>query len=92
MARNIRLLFLLAAVSLAAFAQTATILGTVTDPTGSVVPTATVTMTNTATHAQRVLQTNGAGSYVAPELPIGPYSVSAEAKGFKRYTADGYQA
>jgi hypothetical protein len=77
--------------SAAAFAQTATILGTVTDPTGSTVPTATVTITNTATNAKRVLQTNSAGSYIAPELQIGPYSVRAEATGFKSYERTGLQ-
>jgi hypothetical protein len=72
-----------------ACAQTATILGTVTDPSGSIVPTATVTIVNTGTSARRVLQTNSSGSYLAPELPIGPYSVSAEAPGFKRYERTG---
>jgi hypothetical protein len=75
--------------SAAAFAQTATVLGTVTDPTGSVVPGATITITNTGTNAKRVLQTNTAGSYIAPELPIGPYSVKAEATGFKTYERTG---
>ncbi len=75
--------------STAAFAQTATILGTVTDPSGSVVPNANVTITNTATNAQRVLQTNTSGNYIAPELPIGIYSVRTEASGFKRYERTG---
>ena len=75
--------------SIAAFAQNATILGTVTDPTGSVVPNASITITNLATSATRVLQTNSAGSYTAPELPIGPYSVFAEASGFKKYERTG---
>ena len=83
------LLVLAIMMSVPAFAQTATILGTVTDPSGSVVPTATVTLTNTATEAKRVLQTNSSGSYVAPELQIGPYSLSAEAPGFKRYERTG---
>ena len=73
----------------AAFAQTATILGTVTDPTGSLVPSANITITNTGTAAKRVLQTNSAGSYIAPELPIGVYSVKAEAAGFKAYERTG---
>ena len=52
------LVFVLAALSsVAAFAQTATVLGTVTDPSGAVVPTATITITNTATSAKRVIQT-----------------------------------
>ena len=75
--------------SAAAFAQTATVLGTVTDPTGSVVPNATVTITNTSTNAKRVLQTNSAGSYIAPELQIGLYSLRAEATGFKSYERTG---
>ena len=80
------LVFVLAAISTAvASAQTATVLGTVTDPSGAVVPTATITITNTATSAKRVIQTNSTGNYVAPELPIGPYSVTAESAGFKRY-------
>jgi len=80
---------LLVTASVGAFAQTATILGTITDPSGSAVPSATVTITETGTNTNRVLQTNSAGSYTAPELPIGPYSVSAEAKGFKRYERTG---
>jgi len=75
--------------SAAAFAQTATILGTVTYATGSLVPTASITITNTGTSVKRVLQTNTAGSYTAPELPIGAYSVKAEAAGFKAYERTG---
>src|SRR5450755_4485040 len=75
--------------SAAAFAQTATVLGTVTDPTGSVVPGATITITSAGTNAKRLLQTNPAGSYTAPELPIGVYSVRAEATGFKSYERTG---
>jgi hypothetical protein len=89
MPRSLRLLILLAVVSFAAFAQTATILGTVTDNTGAVVPNATVTITNTATQVQRVLQTNSAGSYNAPDLLIGPYSLKIETKGFKTYDRTG---
>jgi hypothetical protein len=80
---------LFAMASAAAFAQTATVLGTVTDPTGSVVPGATITITNTSTNAKRVVQTSSAGSYIAPELQIGPYSVKAEATGFKSYERTG---
>jgi Carboxypeptidase regulatory-like domain len=75
--------------STAALAQTATILGTVTDPSGSVVPNANVTIINTGTNAQRVLQTNSSGNYIAPELTIGIYSVRTEASGFKRYERTG---
>ncbi len=80
------LVFVLPALfSAAALAQTATVLGTISDPSGAVVPTATITVTNTNTGAKRVIPTNSTGSYVAADLPIGPYAVSAEAPGFKRY-------
>jgi hypothetical protein len=65
-----------------AFGQEATILGTVTDPSGSVVPNVTVTLTHTETAESRSTVTNTAGQYVAPDLPIGRYNVSAKAAGF----------
>src|SRR4051812_15966132 len=89
MLKLLRLVPLYLMVSAVALAQTATILGTVTDPTGSVVPAANVTITNLANGSRRVLQTNSAGTYVAPELTIGAYSLRAEAAGFKAYERTG---
>jgi Carboxypeptidase regulatory-like domain len=74
------LLFL--GLSFHAFGQEATILGTVTDPSGSVVPNVRVTITQTETGESRSNTTNDAGQYVAPGLPIGHYNVSAKATGF----------
>src|SRR5579863_10328060 len=55
-----------------AFAQsTATIQGTVTDPTGAAIPNATVTIKNQATGEERTTQTDSAGIYVAPSLTVG---------------------
>jgi hypothetical protein len=82
-------LVLLVIASTFALAQTATLLGTVTDPTGSVVPGAKITVTNTATNIARSLETNTAGNYNAPELPIGIYSLKVEATGFKAYERTG---
>ena len=65
------------------FAQEATIVGTVTDPTGSVVPNATITITSIKTGQTRTLKTNEAGQYVAPDLAIGEYNVAVQASGFK---------
>jgi hypothetical protein len=65
-----------------ALAQEATIVGTVTDPSGAAVPSATITVTNTDTGQARVLTTNSEGHYVVPELRIGHYLVNASAKGF----------
>jgi hypothetical protein len=64
-------------------AQDATIVGTVTDPSGAVVPNVQITITNTDTGQARKVATNDSGQYVAPELRIGRYTVRAEAAGFK---------
>src|ERR1035438_4449538 len=66
-----------------ALAQEATVLGTVTDPSGAAVPNAAITVTNTDTGLSRSLTTNGDGQFVAPDLHIGKYTVRAEAAGFK---------
>ena len=60
------------------FAQTfrGTILGSVTDSSGAAVPGATVTIKNLDTGLVRTVTTSDDGSYSAPELPIGNYSVS----------------
>ena len=71
--------------------EKATIVGTVTDPTGAVMPGVKVTITNTATKVARTLETNSAGNYSAPELPIGDYSVRAEYQGFKTYERTGIE-
>ncbi len=67
------------------FAQTfrGTILGSVTDSSGAAVPGATVTIKNVDTGLVRTVTTSDDGSYSAPELPIGNYSVSVERAGFK---------
>jgi hypothetical protein len=69
--------------SASTFAQTATIVGTVTDPSGAVVPNVNVTLTNTDTGLARTVPTNDAGQYVAVDIAIGHYTVKAESKGFK---------
>ena len=66
-----------------ALAQEATILGTVTDPTGAAVPNAAVSITNTDTGVTRNLPTNDDGQFVAPDLQIGHYTVRVTATGFK---------
>jgi outer membrane receptor protein involved in Fe transport len=67
------------------FAQTfrGTILGSVTDSSGAAVPGATVTIKNVDTGLVRTVTTSDDGSYSAPELPIGNYSVNVEKPGFK---------
>src|SRR5947209_1653438 len=65
-----------------------TITGTVTDPSGAVVPNAIVKVTNVDTNVFVVSKTNGAGVYVANNLVVGNYRVEAAASGFKKSVAD----
>ena len=72
----------------AAVAQeiTGQIRGIVTDASGAAIANATVTITNVdRNQVLRTLETNSAGEYVAPFLPIGRYSVTVEFKGFKKF-------
>ena len=66
-------------------AQTAfgTITGTITDPSGAVIPNVAVILTNTATGQIRNATTNSTGYFSAPALPPGPYSVDAKITGFQ---------
>jgi len=64
--------------------------GTVTDPTGAVVPGASVTITNEETGVSRPpITTNEGGYYVADDLPVGTYRVTVEGKGFKKTSVAG---
>ena len=66
-----------------ALAQEATIVGTVTDPSGAAVPNVTITVTALDTGLTRTLTTSNDGQYVVPDLHIGHYTVKATAAGFK---------
>ena len=89
------LVVLLAAVVLlwsgSAAAQTfrGTVLGTVTDSSGASVPGAAVTIKNVDTGLVRTVTTTEDGSYSAPELPIGNYTVTVEKEGFKQGVVSG---
>src|SRR5439155_7448315 len=69
--------------SLTAFAQQATLVGTVTDPSGAVIANAKITATNAETSVVHTITTNGAGQYVLPDVRIGHYDVKAEGPGLK---------
>src|SRR5271165_1897613 len=66
-----------------------TILGSVSDSSGAAVPGATVTIKNLDTGLTRTVTTSDDGTYGAPELPIGNYSVSVEKAGFKLGVVSG---
>jgi hypothetical protein len=76
---------LLVASVVPAIAQrtTASLRGTITDPTHAIVPGASVTVTNQDTGLTRAVTTNAEGLYSVSELPVGKYSISVELQGFK---------
>ena len=61
-----------------------TILGTVKDPSGAVIPGVSVTIVNEGTNLSRTLITDETGSFNAELLPIGKYRVEAELAGFRK--------
>jgi hypothetical protein len=65
------------------------ITGTVTDPSGAVVPHVHVTATNQATGISQSTFTTSAGAYTIPHLLVGTYTVTAQESGFKSGVAPG---
>src|ERR1043166_6730491 len=86
---RVLLLSVVFAGCLSAQDATARVLGVVTDQTGAVVPAATLTARNVAMGIERRITSNSAGEYTIPLLPIGTYTVTAEASGFKTSTLEG---
>src|SRR5215813_10592711 len=74
---------LLAAAHLHAQGATASISGTVLDPTGAAIPGASITVKNVGTAFTRTVISDDQGRYVAPELPIGVYEVQGSLAGFQ---------
>ena len=71
-----------------AFGQGAngTITGTITDPTGLVIPGVDVEARNAETGAIYSGASTSAGNYAIPNLPVGTYAITVKAQGFKTYT------
>jgi hypothetical protein len=84
------LVTLTAAPAIAQTAGTATLVGTVTDSTGALVPGVKLIVTNTGTTFRSESVTSAEGSYYVPYLTPGNYRITAEAAGFKVYVRDGF--
>jgi hypothetical protein len=77
------LVVLLAPESMAQTATSGTLIGTVTDATGAVVPNADVQLVNNDTNATFNQKTNGAGQYVFPNVTPGDYKITVKVAGFR---------
>ena len=86
------LLCLILAVPASASAQTvaiAQVSGVVVDESGGALPGVEVQVTQTATGLTRFAITGERGEYVLPNLPVGPYKLTAQLQGFSVYAQSG---
>ena len=82
----------LAAISPAHAQSTAQISGTVTDTSGSVIPGATVVITNESTSIQTTAVSNAVGNYTALFLQPGTYRIDVSLDGFQPHEAEWHPA
>ena len=89
--QSLVLALVLGACGAVLFAQvtSGTIFGTVKDPSGALVPHATVTAANAAAGITRTVSTNEEGGFVLPNLAPGTYAITVEAAGFKKLEKTG---
>src|SRR6266581_3814531 len=83
------LLSLVTCVTADAQSATAQIGGTVKDQSGAVLPGAEITATQTETGAARMTISSETGSYVLPDLPVGPYKLEVSLPGFRTFVQSG---
>ncbi|MGA7155334.1 MAG: carboxypeptidase regulatory-like domain-containing protein [Acidobacteriaceae bacterium] len=91
MGATIVLIALLQIGCLASLAQSTqgSILGTVTDSAGALVPGASVTLTNVEEGVVRTTKTNAAGDYLFPDVVASHYNIKIVAPGFEQWTISG---
>ncbi len=80
---------LLAPCALFSQGTTATLSGTVTDPSGAVIPNAVVTLKNQSTGDTRPSKSNGAGDFTFSAVPVGDYEVDIKTPGFQDFKEGG---
>jgi hypothetical protein len=83
------LLLVIACVLVFGQGTTSRLVGTVTDPTGALVPGAQVTLTNEGTGVSFTTTTTQAGTYVFEALQVGNYRLEVTAAGFKKFNSIG---
>ncbi len=72
-------------------ATTGSISGTVKDPSGAIIPGATVTATDAATNFQTKTVSDDKGYYAFPSLPVGRYNIKVEDQGFGTQSRNNLQ-
>ncbi len=72
-------------------AQTAQIVGKITEQTGAAVPNAAIDVENTGTGLKRYATGSAEGDYVIPSLPVGTYTVKVTAQHFKAFSQSGIE-
>jgi len=82
-------LVLVASSAVSAQVLYGTIVGNVKDPSGGVIPGASVTVTNQQTNQSQELVTNDTGIYTARNLQAGTYTVKISLAGFKEFIQTG---
>ena len=75
----------LASLRAQATKSTGTLSGVVYDPSGAVIPNATILATNLDTHAKETALANAAGEYTLRSIPAGSYNVEVSLPGFKQF-------
>jgi len=85
---SLLLLYVSLAIQGSAQVNTASLTGLVTDPTGAVIPNASVMAKNNATTREQSTTTDSSGYYTFASLPVGNYTISVEIQGFKRGVRD----
>ena len=81
--------FLLCAAAAFGQGDRGTITGTISDPTGAVVPSATIQVKNTDTGAAYNVGTTNTGNYTLANVPVGTYELTVDASGFKKFVRPG---
>lgn len=91
---SLRTIALLVVTLSAAYAQTtgsATIVGTVSDNTGAVIPGVKISVVSPTMGFNFTAETNAEGYYLVPYLRPGAYNMTVESKGFKKYLRSGIE-
>src|SRR6516225_11625562 len=68
--------------------RSSSVTGTVVDPSGAVVPNATVTIRNSVSAFERTTTTDESGNFAIPNVPFNPYHLTVTSTGFDPYAQD----